>query len=473
MGFEKSLRNLKDWVFQRDRNTALFFLALVIIVKLPTMGLDYHWDAILYSKQALFYAQNGPFAVPEGRIAHVPLLQWVTAIPFGIFGESPFAGHFVIALFSFIGVFYAYKLGSYLKNKQVGIISAFFVLLLPVYFSISGQFLFDIPVAAATIATVYYFIKADTKKYLISASAAVFLKETGILVVGAAIIYALFKERKKVFVYASPLVLTGLWQLWISLHREVSGFLIPSSIGAVPLRFAASIYDSLFMNYTWLLLLPIVYAFYKKKKLFSGRAAILPLAILTYILFFGIVPVFILPRYFLPAGILLAVMGSVALADSTKKYKILSAVICLLFISAYFVHYGIKGVLEDPIYRGGIYHKMTTQLKNGEMTLDYIEFVESEEKALDYIFANYSGKTIAAKFPIYEPELASVESGGRLWKKNNIKVIPIEEADKADVLIQESCCLDDIDGVKSGFKEVAKFGSGGINEITVYKKIAG
>lgn len=462
----KKLNGIKGKILEKDRNTAIFFLILVILLKLPTMALDYHWDAILYSRQALFYAENGPFAVPEGRIAHVPLLQWITAIPFGIFGESPFVGHFVIALFSFIGVFYAYKLAKHLKGKEAGLISAFFVLLIPVYFSISGQFLFDVPVAAATLAAIYYFIKDDTKKYLVSAVAAVLLKESGILVVGAAVIYSLFRERKRAFIYGSPLILTVLWQVWMALNRPVSGFLIPSTVFKIPLRLAASVYDALFINYAWLLLLPIIYAAYRKKILFEDRAAIIPLTITVYILFFGLVPVFILPRYFLPATALLCVGSAVALDSSFKKYKIAAVLICAIFVSGYFWHYGMKGFLEDPIYRGGIYQGMITQLKNGEMTLDYIDFVNAEEEGLRYIFANYKGKTVAAKFPIYEPELSSVENGKRRWFANNITVVPTEQFDRADVLVQESCCLDSI---KPDWPEVARFGVGGINEIIIYK----
>ncbi len=469
MGFFITFRRLGDWISKSDRNAALFFLALVILLKFPTMALDYHWDAILYSRQALFYADNGPFAVPEGRIAHVPLLQWITAIPFKIFGESPFVAHFIISIFSFIGVFYAYRLGKHLKGNGAGLIAAFFVLLLPAYFSISGQFLFDVPVTAATLAAVYYFIKDDTKKYLVAAGAAVLLKESGILVVGAAVLYAIFKERKKIIIYASPMALTVLWQFWMSLNREVSGFLIPSTIGKIPLRLFASMYDALFINYAWLLLLPMIYAVYKKKILFKDKASIIPLTVTVYILFFGLVPVFILPRYFLPGTALLCVLSAAALNDSLKKYKIAAILICALFVSGYFFHYGIKGVLEDPIYRGGIYQSITTQLKNGEMTLDYIDFVKAEEGALDYISSNYKGKTVAAKFPIYEPELASVENGKRKWSANNITVIPTEQFDRADILVQESCCLDSL---KPDWPEAARFGAGWINEVIVYKNPA-
>ena len=425
--------------FKKDRNIALVLFFVVFLSKLPTMGLDYHWDAVLYSKQALFYAENGPFAVPGGRIAHVPLLQWITAMPFKVLGESPFVGHFIIALFSFIGVFFAYKTGKIIGGKKTGIVGAFFVFLSPAYFSISGQFLFDVPVTAATLAAVYYFAKNDVNGYLLSASAAVLLKETGILIVGAAILYAVFRERKKIVIYALPVLLTIIWQLWMSFNRPVSGFLISSSALNIPARLIAATYDALFMNYSWLLSILILYAIYKKKSV-KGRLDILPITIAVYILFFGIVPVFMLPRYFMPATAIAAVWAAGSLTNTIKKYNIVALIVCFLLASTFAIHDGVKGLAEDPVYRGGIYENKITALKNGEMTMDYADFVKADEDAIKYIIANYSGKTVAAEFPIYEPEMANVDVGERQWLKNKIHVIPLNESKKADILVYQTCC---------------------------------
>lgn len=449
-----------------DKRIGTIFLALVILAKLPTMGLEYHWDATFYAKQAALYAKS-PFAVSEGRIVHVPLLQWLTASMFFLFGESAFLAHFVIALFSFVGVYYAYLLGRELGDKLSGLLSAVLVFMLPAYFAFSGQYLFDIPVAALSIASIFYFIKRDDRKYAVSALMMVFLKETGVILAGAAFLYSLAFERKKA-VYSMPaLALPLIWHAWIGRSREVTGFLVNSGLENLPLRFFASLYDVFFINYTWVLLLPVFYALYKGHLHFKSRSWAIPFSIACYVGFFSLVPVFLLPRYFLPATALLAIVSGVSLSHSIKSGRravLIAFVISTLFISAYYGHDGLKGKLEDPLYRAYLGWEITS-VKNGEMTLEYIDFVSAEKEALDYIMSKYQGKKIVATFPIYEESLRDIDVGSRKWKKNDIEVLPPERSGEAAALVKEPCCPIDI---PQNWVQVASFGKT-LNRVAIYE----
>jgi len=450
-----------------DRRIGSLFLILVILAKLPTMGLEYHWDATFYAKQAALYAKSGPLAVSEGRIVHVPLLQWLTALAFFVFGESTFLAHFIIALFSFIGVYYAYLLGRALGGKLAGLMSSAFVFLLPSYFAFSGQYLFDVPVTALTIASIHYFIKREEEKYAASALLTVFLKETGIILAGAVFLYSLIFERKKV-VYSIPaLALPLLWHAWIGRSREVTGFLVNSGIANIPSRFLASLYDVFFINYSWVLIIPIFYAIYRGHLHFKARSLSIPLVIASYVGFFSLVPVFLLPRYFLPAAALLAIASAVSLSHLIKSGKnatIMALVMVLLFISAYYWHDGLKGKIEDPLYRSYLGWEITS-IKNGEMTLEYMDFVSAERQALDHIMSKYQGKKIVAIFPIYEESLRDIDVGSRQWKKNGIVVLPPERASEAVAMVKEPCCPFEI---PEGWVQVTSFGKP-LNRVEIYE----
>jgi len=82
------------------------------------------------------------------------------------FGDnlSPFGsyetGHLVVAVFSFVGVVFAYRLGKHLAGPSAGFFSAMLLLLTPVYYGHSFMNPKDIPFAAMFLVCVYYLTAA-------------------------------------------------------------------------------------------------------------------------------------------------------------------------------------------------------------------------------------------------------------------------------------------------------------------------
>lgn len=446
----------------------IFFI--VALIKYPTLGIDYHWDATLYAKQAVFFLEHGPLAVSGERIFHVPLLLWISAFFYRFLGESVFVSHMIIAAFSSIGVYYSYKSGKGIAGETAGKLCALFVFVLPAYFALSGQFLFDIPVAAATLATAYHFSRGDMRGYLTFAVAAGLLKESGVLVAMAAVFYSALKERNSIFVYAIPIVPPIMWQLIAARNgAPVGNFISKVLISQMPQRFVAAVYDTVWINNTWVFLFLAIVFYPKVRQLLGGRNAIYPITVFVYIVFFSISPVAILPRYFIPATALFVVAATAGMASSIEGAKLpkIAFTITILLLSAYSFHSGIKGLIEDPLYRG-IYENKITALKNGEMTMDYVSFVRAEEEAVEFILKNYKGKTVAAGFPIYEPDVVEIDVGKRKWLENRIRVVKPDDFNDADILVFESCCPI---VRRPEWPVIASFG-GQLNTVNIYQNPA-
>ena len=181
---------------------------------------------------------------------------------------------------------------------------------------------------------------------------------------------------------------------------------------------------------------------------------------MAFIAFFSVSPVFLLPRYLLPVSVSFFVIAGGVFSDLFKKHHfIILVIIILLFVSTYRFNSGIKGFIQDPVlHREDV--EPVTFVKNGELSLDYIDIVKTEADALNYLFKYHKNSTVIASFPIYEDASYSVSVGNRLWAENGIKVLNIsnENFAKNNLLIYESCCFPkDFELKLPFFEEVKRF----------------
>ena len=436
----------------------IFFLALVLITKLPTAYLDYHWDETVFVLQAKFHSINGLFKIPPGRVVHVPLLVYLTAEVFKAAGENPFISHLVVAFFSFAGVYFTYKLGSIIFNEKAGVTGALLLFFSTVYFAISGQFLYEVPLVALTAATLYFALKKKYLYYFISASLLVLTKEPGLLTIAAISLYILLTEKNKIrkfVLHALPAVFLLAWFFWFKSRANYFSFqdaFIQQNLSFTLQRFIAILYENLFWNYLWIISVILVFYFLKNRKV-SKPIILLSLSAFAYIVFFSVSPIFLLPRYLLPVSISFFVIAGGVFYDLFKKnHFIILVIIILLFVSTYRFNSGIKGFTQDPIFHRQDIEPLTF-VKNGELSLDYSDIVKTETNALNYLFKYHKNYTVLANFPIYEEAAYQISVGNRMWAENGIKVLNISNENfvKNNLLIYESCCF------PKNFQEKLKF----------------
>jgi hypothetical protein len=440
MKLHKFLKNIKH---KKDFLYFLSLLTLIIILKLPTMNLDYHWDETVFAVQAKYHSIFGFFKIPPGRIVHVPFFIYFVALNYKLFGESSFISHFIVAIFSFIGAYFTYLLGKFLFNNKIGIIASLFLFFSPMYFALSGQLLYEIPLAAMTVVTLYFGLKREIIPYIISASILVLTKEPGVLVIIALLIYFLIEKIKikKLLIYSLPIFFLFLWFIWFKSqvgHFVSSDFFAPTNIVMIIKRFAAITYQVFLWNYNWLLTIPVALMLFREKIKIVQLPLIL--IIIFYIILFSVAPIYLLPRYLLPISPLFFILSSAAIYKFFRgRLNVVVLLVILLFITCYRYNWGIKGFIQDPIFHSTIFYpKNLTSVVNGELNLDYIDIVKTEDQTLDFIFNKYSN-SVVAPFPLFEDAGLEINVGNRQWSKYNIKIsFPSNESIKnADLIIYE------------------------------------
>jgi len=438
----------------------LFFLILVILLKYPTFNLLYHWDETVLVYYGKWFSTNGFFSIPPNHDGHVPLFSWILATGYTIFGETPFLSRLIVALLSFVAVYFTYLLGKFLYNKQVGIIASLLMFFSPIYFAISGQALIDIPLVTFTVITLYFGLKKKITPYLISACLLILVKEPGFLVIIALSFYQLIKKEKlKTFlIYISPLLILFIWLFWYYMQTGHMGWFKPYRsietlnlgwfklpIPDFPMIFKKSvtiIYQLFFWNYHWIPALIICVVIFFRKKNFKFKKDSIPFLIIIGLFLLAFSYVNLLPRYLLPLYPFFFIFSAHALNSFRKKWVIFLMII-ILFISAYRWNYGLKGFIQDPVFHSTIFYpRILTSIKNGEVSLDYIDVVELEKSALDFIFTNYPNSTITSGFPlVLRRNIGVMDIGYRQWIRHNITVLfPINEENinRSNLVIVES-----------------------------------
>jgi hypothetical protein len=434
----------------------LFFFLLIFSSKFFTLNLSYHWDETNYVYYAKYFSIYGFLSIPPRHDGHVPLFSWILAIFYRVFGESPFLSHLIVLSFSFLSLYFTFLFAKQLFNKEIGIIASILLFFSPIFFSISGQSLLDIPLVAFSMMTLYFFIKKNRLFYLLSAFCLVLTKEPGIILILALVVYKFFK-KDKFFVtlfYMIPVLIFFVWETWYYTQTgyfggEMKNLLISHifpnnglmSLSTILKQFLAVIYQITFWNYEWILTFTIIFAVLTHKKFFNSNVKFLLILILFYVIFFSFAP--LLPRYLLPIYPIFFIISAKSLYSMGKGRWVIFIIIIILFISCYRWNWGLKGLIQDPVFHSTIFYpKIITSVRNGELSLDYMDIVELEKSACDFIFTNYKNSTMSSDFPfILTRNIGIIDISDRQWIKNNITVLyPINEENikKSNLVVIES-----------------------------------
>ncbi|MFC1632479.1 hypothetical protein ACFL2I_08000, partial [Candidatus Omnitrophota bacterium] len=116
-----------------DKRMFLFLLIIVVLFKLPIINMPYHWDALGGSIPGALWIYQHRFVPALGTLdfGHPQLFHEILAIIWSIFGYSIWLTHLVVIIFSFLGVYFTYRLGTDLKDRRTGIIAALLLFFSP------------------------------------------------------------------------------------------------------------------------------------------------------------------------------------------------------------------------------------------------------------------------------------------------------------------------------------------------------
>lgn len=263
-----------------DLLIAVLLFLLLFVLKFNVLNDSYFWDDDVIYFQSWVYSQNnfspdlGPYYITGMGIdsGHTPLPYWLVAIGFSL-GKPLLISHLFWLLFSFIGIFFTYKLGSFLFNRKVGVAAALLLLFCPIYFAQTGILNPDILVTSLGVLTLYLFLKNKKAGYIISGGLLVIAKENGFLAILAILGYILVRDFKKnkvellknlSFAFIPILVFFG----WLFYHWTFSGSFYISQDRALNsgiellLKFISRTYQVFFRNYNWVVSLFIFLSFF-------------------------------------------------------------------------------------------------------------------------------------------------------------------------------------------------------------------
>lgn len=184
-------------IFQK-KIELLILLILFFILKIPTMNVPYFWDESIAVSQVLVTAEQklNPILPSPYDVGHPPFFYLTGALFYLVFGELPIISHIYSFIFSLITIYFTYLLGNKLIGRTGGIIASVLLMFCPIFFSQSGIFLSDMPLTALTVATIYFALNHDTKKYLISGSILVLTKEPAVITILSILLYILIENIK-------------------------------------------------------------------------------------------------------------------------------------------------------------------------------------------------------------------------------------------------------------------------------------
>lgn len=231
------------------RNPIVYVGFLWIILTAININKAYHIDDTFHLEAAECIAQHPlkPMSglinwgnSPEPMYEHnqPPLFFYLICIIQQFFGNSEIALHLLLSIFTFLALFYFYKITKFLDVKSPLIILTIFAFC-PA-FVVNQNLMTDIPILALTLGIMYYLFKGQKwgslKFYLVSTillSAGLLIKYSLLPLFFVVLITILATKRyKKAIVLIVPLITLLLWSLWNflefgSLHiltRPKSGF---------------------------------------------------------------------------------------------------------------------------------------------------------------------------------------------------------------------------------------------------------
>ncbi len=454
----------------------LIIFLIVFLSKISIINTPHHWDETsLYLPciEEIVKKNFNPFVC--GFIGRGPVFSLMLAVLYKIFGQTVWIGHIMNIFFSFLAVYFTYLLGYHLCDEKVGITASLMMFFSPMFFAESGLLILDVPLAAFTVITIYFFLKNRTKLYILSATLMILTKEPGILIIFPIVVYTILTNLKtskkillkKIFISILPVITLIIW--WLISYKIRGGFVDPGFTSALykdlnPIlsRYNERIWQIFFKDFKiiltifstlslvviitqkqknyrkFLLFLPLILLiplsiFYKNvhiiwSLLFLSYTLIfwflhkkaeylfLYLIILVYAIFFAIYSWF-LPRYVLPVYSLFFVLGAIGLRKLFKNYNYLQFLIVVLIITLF-----INNWFDSRSESVG---------SNLEDNLEYLDFIKVRQMACNYIETYYPDATVLTSWFDLGPSLKKPQYG---YVTKPIKVKYIEDRKVNDTI---------------------------------------
>ncbi len=269
------------------------------------------------------------------------------------------AGKLIISLFSLLGPIFLYLIAKEMGWKEIyGFFAAILMILNPYYLFLSTKILLDVPLTAAIVMAIYFFIRFEKNRNQKNAIIAgifsimpLFIKIAGMLVPIIFAVYLLLEHNKKVldlFKDKNFLIFGGIHILFVvlffSINLTIFGSLLPGTQGFYS---EGHIFTGEWNYYllnlpNYFMVIPVVLLFFGLGMLFvnfkKSENKLILISGIFYFIFFSFFVGEKVPRYILPAFpfFFLAIVYGISLIKYKKfKAEYLFLLLILLFCYDY------------------------------------------------------------------------------------------------------------------------------------------
>ena len=171
--------------------------AIVFVLHYPLLRLPYFWDeAGYYIPAALDFCRSW-LLIPQSTLptGHTPLVLVYLAAAWRVFGFSPVVTRAGMILVAAATVVALYALARRVAPREAAVWSAVLLALSPMFFAQSSLVFLDLPAALFTTLAVLALLERRMLMFAVTASLAVLTKETAVVLLPVAWVYAWRKVR--------------------------------------------------------------------------------------------------------------------------------------------------------------------------------------------------------------------------------------------------------------------------------------
>jgi hypothetical protein len=420
----------------------IFVLIFVIIflLHIPLLKLPYFGDEAGYyipaARDIWLTGSFIPHSTPSN--AHPPLVMAYLALWWKMAGYAPFVTRtamLVIAAFSLLGVF---RLARRIANTEVAVASIICTAIYPVFFSQSSLAHLDVAAAGLTFWGLHTYVERKHVGAAIWFSLAGLAKETAILAPLALFAWewihpmlrtesaekaagSFLRRRLKSFLLLLPMLPLGAWYLY---HYSQTGYVLGNpefvrynvQTTLTPLRIALALLARIWqlLGYMGLYALTLAALISKWRmplrendKRLSGMVTeeqrAMVFVMLAYLIFMSVIGGAVLARYMLPVVALAIIFCLFALQSRVKRWRIITGIVALIFVMAWFVNPPYGFAFED--------------------NLAYRDYIVLHMRAEHFLEMRYPTARVLTAWPA-SGELAQPHLG---YVRQPIQVLPIED----------------------------------------------
>jgi outer membrane protein assembly factor BamB len=161
----------RNWLLRHTDALCIGVIAgftLVLYLNLDS-GVLWAADEQTYSQMAYYMTKTGDYLNPHGFgvlaiwAGKPPLLMWLMALSYQLFGVTGFAARFVIPLFGALTLVFMYFLGKKLYSRTIGFMSVLILGSFSTFYLFSTRAMTDVPLLCLIIGSFYYFLLSQEK----------------------------------------------------------------------------------------------------------------------------------------------------------------------------------------------------------------------------------------------------------------------------------------------------------------------